>query len=107
MPLLVEAVGRLADQEPAIHAVIVGDDSDIYSEEKRRCLELADRLGVSQRIHFLGAVDDNRLADCYRSADLFVMPSCHEGFCIPVLEAMACGLPVLTARVRRLAGNRR
>ncbi len=102
VPLLVEAVGRLANQEPAIHAVIAGDDGDIYAEEKRRCLELADRLGVSQRIHFLGAVDDDRLADCYRTADLFVMPSIHEGFCIPVVEAMACGLPVLAARAAAL-----
>ncbi len=53
---------------------------------------------MSERIHFVGAVDDERLADCYRAADVFVMPSSHEGFCIPVLEAMACGLPVIAAR---------
>jgi glycosyltransferase involved in cell wall biosynthesis len=40
-------------------------------------------------------VDDNRLAEVYRTSDCFVMPTKGEAFCMPCLEAMACGLPVI------------
>lgn len=98
--LLIEALARL--REPAIHAVVIGDDTDIYRAERQRCEERAAELGVADRLHFLGHVDAVRLRDAYRSADLFVMPSRHEGFCVPVREAMACGLPVIAARAGAL-----
>ena len=100
--VLIEAVARLGDMQPPPHAVVLGDRSDVYGEEERRCRELAHRLGVGERVHFLGAVADDRLADCYRDADMLVMPSVHEGFCVPVLEAMASGLPVIAARATAL-----
>ena len=49
-----------------------------------------------------GYVDDADLPDLYRAADVFAFPSLYEGFGIPVLEAMACGTPVVTARVSSL-----
>ena len=64
----------------------------------QRCHKKAEEWGVADRVHFLGHVPEDALPDIYRSADLFVMPSCHEGFCIPLLEAMACGVPVVAAR---------
>ena len=102
LPVLVEAVARLRDLAPAVHAVIIGDTSDIYADEMRRCRHLARQLGIENRVHFLGSVTEDRLADCYRDADLLVIPSEHEGFCIPVLEAQACGLPVIAARATAL-----
>src|SRR5207248_6724789 len=57
---------------------------------------------LADRVHFMGQVSDDQLRDAYRSADLLVIPSRHEGFCIPVIEAMACGLPVLAARAGAL-----
>jgi len=102
LPVLIEAVARLRDIQPAAHAVIVGDKSDVYGEEECVCRELAHRLGIGEHVHFMGSVSEERLADLYRGADLLVMPSLHEGFCVPVLEAMACGLPVLAARATAL-----
>ncbi len=102
VPVLVEALARLRDSAPEVHAIVVGDTSDIYAGELRRCRDLARQLGVDNRVHFLGSVTEERLADCYRDADLLVIPSAHEGFCIPIAEAQACGLPVIAARATAL-----
>lgn len=102
LPVLVEALGQLCDGRPPVHLAVVGDAGDVYRTEMRRCLDEAARVGVLDRVHFLGRLSDERLVDAYRSADAFVMPSRHEGFCLPVVEAMACGLPVVAARAGAL-----
>ena len=102
VPILIEAVALLKDDRPAVHAVIVGDTGDLYQAEFDRCRDLAQRHGVADRVHFLGRVSRAELADVYRAADLFVMPSKHEGFCVPVIEAMAHGVPVIAARAGAL-----
>lgn len=56
----------------------------------------AARLQAANSIVFLGAVDEAVLAALYNGADLFVFPSSMEGFGLPIVEAMACGAPVLT-----------
>jgi glycosyltransferase involved in cell wall biosynthesis len=102
IPVLIEALARLRDRMPAVHAVVIGDTSDLYQNELHACRDLAQQRGVADRLHFLGHVSENELRDAYRSADVFVMPSRHEGFCIPVAEALACGLPVVAARAGAL-----
>jgi glycosyltransferase involved in cell wall biosynthesis len=59
------------------------------------CDGLAVQLGVSDRVRFLGSVDDGQLALRYATADAFVCLSDHEGFCVPLLEAMTAGLPIV------------
>jgi glycosyltransferase involved in cell wall biosynthesis len=98
VPVLVEALAHLRDLTPPVHAAVIGDDGDVYALEARHCRERAKELGVADRLHLLGHASEARLLDAYRSADVFVMPSCHEGFCVPVIEAMGCGLPVVAAR---------
>jgi glycosyltransferase involved in cell wall biosynthesis len=102
VPILIRAVAELRDESPTIHAVIVGPCGDCYESERLLCREVAADCQVADRVHFLGAVDEATLRDCYRSADLLVLPSVHEGFCLPVIEAMACGLPVIAARAAAL-----
>jgi glycosyltransferase involved in cell wall biosynthesis len=53
---------------------------------------------VKRRIIFKGYVAEDELLRLYREAKLFVLPSLHEGFCLPILESMAAGTAVLTAR---------
>jgi glycosyltransferase involved in cell wall biosynthesis len=53
--------------------------------------------GLANRIGFLGAISDERLAAVYRGAKLLVLPSLSEGFGLPALEAMACGVPVVAS----------
>ncbi|MCS7044915.1 MAG: glycosyltransferase [Gemmataceae bacterium] len=98
LALLIEALTLL----PGAQAVIVGDDQDVYAAEAARCRQLAQRLGVAARVRFLGQVADQELAQLYRGADVLVIPSLHEGYCLPVVEAMASGLPVVAARTSAL-----
>ena len=68
-------------------------------------------LGLADAVHFAGRVDDAALAEAYESADVLVVASEHEGFCLPVVEAMAHGLPVVAYRAgaapRGARGRRR
>ncbi len=72
-------------------------------------LQLAMHLGLNeQHVRFLGPVDEPDLPALYASALAFVFPSLYEGFGLPVLEAMACGVPVACSNVSSLpevAGN--
>lgn len=58
---------------------------------------IARELEVDGRIKFLGSVSDNILASLYRGSECLVFPSLYEGFGLPVVEAMACGVPVITS----------
>ena len=56
-----------------------------------------DRYHVAPRVQFTGMVPDAQLPSLYRSAEALVFPSLYEGFGLPLLEAMACGTPAVTA----------
>jgi glycosyltransferase involved in cell wall biosynthesis len=56
-----------------------------------------ERLGLVERIHFVGFVGDDDLPALYSLASAFAFPTWYEGFGLPVLEAMACGTPVVAA----------
>ncbi|MFP4460265.1 MAG: glycosyltransferase family 4 protein [Candidatus Zixiibacteriota bacterium] len=58
-----------------------------------------DRLGIKNYVHFPGYIDDKDLPSLYRSASIFVYPSFYEGFGLPPLEAMACGIPTITSNI--------
>lgn len=63
----------------------------------RSQLALIARLGVEKHVQHLGMVLAGELPGIYANADLFLMPSHYEGFGLPVLEAMACGTPVIAS----------
>jgi glycosyltransferase involved in cell wall biosynthesis len=75
-----------------IQTIIVGFGHMEHSLQK-----LARELGVADRVTFTGKVDTDDLVSAYSAADLFVMPSLAELEGMAVLEAMACGAPVLIA----------
>jgi glycosyltransferase involved in cell wall biosynthesis len=71
-----------------------------YSIEARQNYEqLAAKLGVLDKLVLTGYVDEDELVALYRGASVFFFPSRYEGFGLPVLEALACGLPVVTTRI--------
>ena len=57
-----------------------------------------EQAGLAHRVHALGKVSDERLIDLYQHTVCVMFPSLHEGFGFPVLEALACGVPVMTTR---------
>ena len=63
---------------------------------------LMNRLGLTDRVRFLGRVSDEELAWLYNTAQMLVWPSLYEGFGLPPLEAMACGAPVVVSNTSSL-----
>jgi len=68
-----------------------------------RLQRLAAHLGIEAAVHFTGTVGRTQLEAHYRAADVFLCFSRHEGFCIPILEAMRCGLPVVAVDAAAVA----
>ncbi len=80
------------------HLVLVGDygaDGFLACHDDLRALTSS--LGLEARVTFTGFVPNNDLVALYNAATLFVMPSLDEGFGLPVVEAMACGTPVVVS----------
>lgn len=88
--LAIKAIARLTDTR----LLIVGD-----GPEERKLRKLAQDLGVSDRVRFLGRRPQQALPDFYAAADALVLLSSSEGWPNVLLEAMACGTPVLATRV--------
>lgn len=87
-----------------LHLVIAGGKGWLYDDIFAR----AEASPARERIHFAGFVNDEDLPALYSLATLFAFPSHYEGFGIPVLEAMACGVPVVCANnssLPEIAGN--
>lgn len=78
-----------------VHLLKVGPAH--FADERQKLVSLADELGLTESIHWLDAVPETDLPFLYNLATLCVMPSRYEGFGFPVLEAMACGTPVVAA----------
>jgi glycosyltransferase involved in cell wall biosynthesis len=90
---LVEALQQLRERGLEIPLVIVGAKGWLYDELFRRVEE----LDVDDKILFPGYVAAADLPSLYSAATAAVMPSVYEGFGLPVLEAMACGTPVVSS----------
>lgn len=104
-------VGQIQPRKNLIRAVeafeqIADKDSDfqfaISSGKGWLQAPILERIMASRhasRIHMLGRVSDALLPALYWHAEVFILPSLYEGFGIPVIEAMACGTPVVTSNV--------
>lgn len=83
----IQSLAQLKDQSAIL---LVAGDGPLQTYQK-----LARRLGLANRVRFLGRV--SRMADLYRVGDLFLLPTIYEPFPNVILEAMACGLPVISS----------
>jgi glycosyltransferase involved in cell wall biosynthesis len=96
---LIRAMRELRDVGVDRRLLIAGQPAWNYQGEER----LADELGMRDRVIFAGYVPDGDLPALYSACDAFAFPSLFEGFGVPVLEAMACGAPVVTSDVSATA----
>jgi len=105
-PLRLAAVGRLSKGKnfeacvaalPKIHERVPGSDLTLVGdgENRLRLEELAREVGVFDFVHFVGSQSRNDVLNILSKSNVFVFPSLSEGFPKAVVEAMACGLPVI------------
>jgi glycosyltransferase involved in cell wall biosynthesis len=99
IPTLIRAFALLRGRRKVEHQLlIVGDDP----KWKEGLVSLCSQLGIAGHVSFFPHVAHAILPEVYAAADLMVMPSFIEGFGLPVLEAMACGTPVVCSRAASL-----
>jgi len=97
---LLSAWSQLERGDPNLVLLVVGGAGEVFSRQ--------DLNGGGSNVRYLGYVPDEHLAALYSRALAFVYPSLYEGFGLPVLEAMACGTPVIAADIdplRELLGE--
>src|SRR5439155_1134828 len=99
-----KVVMTVHDLEPTLQLVVAGT----VIAGRTDFPELVARLDLRARVSVLGYVSERDLPALYRAADAFVYPSFYEGFGLPVLEALACGTPVVaynTTSLPEVAGD--
>ena len=94
LPTLVRAFHNLLSQyKLEVDLAIVGKQGWLYDDVYRQVEE----LNLKDRVHFLGRVPTADLPHLYNASQMLVLPSYYEGFGLPPLEAMACGVPVIVS----------
>lgn len=87
---LLDALAKLRVENPDAHLVVIGrlkEDSTVPA--------LIEQLGLTGAVEFVSGVTDQRIVELYAEAEVAVVPSLYEGFSLPAIEAMSCGVPVV------------
>lgn len=93
LPRLIDAMAQVHRQEPDV-ALLLAGRRDKYRPAIKQAIAIA---GLENVVRFLGGISEEDLPVLLSGAQVFAYPSLYEGFGLPVLEAMACGTPVLTS----------
>lgn len=100
---LVHALAHIQKEHPNTVLLLVGDNTGpSYRGVVADAQRAAQQLGIAQDVIFTGPQAHSQLPRFYQTCDIYVTTSLHEGFCIPVVEAMACGKPVVGTRAAAL-----
>lgn len=96
---LFEAYSILKKKYKLIHQLVIAGQKD---QKYKEVFSTIEKSGLDKDIMFIGNVDHRFLPAIYNMASLFIYPSLYDGFGFPPLEAMACGIPVVTSNVSSL-----
>jgi phosphatidyl-myo-inositol dimannoside synthase len=91
---VIESMPALLQRFPSLKYLVVGDGSD-----RQRLESKARLLGLAQQVVFTGRIAESEKVAHYNLADAYVMPSSGEGFGIVLIEAAACGIPIIGSRI--------
>jgi glycosyltransferase involved in cell wall biosynthesis len=96
-PTLIEALSMLRDSYPKVKEkmLLIGDASFGYDEVKY----IIEEFNLNQDVIMPGWVEEEDMPYIFNGATAFIFPSKHEGFGIPILQAMACGVPTLISDI--------
>jgi glycosyltransferase involved in cell wall biosynthesis len=83
---------KYIDKQARLRLVGIDTDTELYSFALR---ELASHLGIADAVEFVGPLSDSEVRAMYEASDVYICMSEHEGFCLPLIEAMHFGLPVV------------
>lgn len=89
VPLL-EALAKLRVERPDAHLVVIGKQ-----KTKSKIPAVLERLGLQDAVEFVSGVPQERIVELYAESQVAVVPSLYEGFSLPAIEAMACGVPLV------------
>jgi glycosyltransferase involved in cell wall biosynthesis len=98
MHRVIDCLPVLLKRYPELHYAIVGGASPEGDNRAELAAQVA-RLGLAERVHFLGALPPDELKWALSASDIFVLSTRNEGWANVFLEAMACGLPIVTTDV--------
>lgn len=90
LTFLLEALAKLRTERDDLHLTVIG-----RKKEGGQSAAKIDKLGLSGCVEFVTGVSDQRIVELYSEAELAVVPSLYEGFSLPAIEAMACGVPLV------------
>ena len=90
LAFLLEALAKLRAEDTSIHLVVIGKPK--YDS---KATQLIKELELAECIEFVSGVTDQRIVELYNEAEVAIVPSLYEGFSLPAIEAMSCGVPLV------------
>ena len=90
LAFLLEALAKLRAKDDSIHLVVIGKPK--YDS---KATQLIKELNLAESIEFVSGVTDQRIVELYNEAEVAIVPSLYEGFSLPAIEAMSCGVPLV------------
>lgn len=91
LTVLLEALAKTRTERPDAHLVVIGK----LKTKKSAVPAVLERLGLRDAVRFVSGVETSEIVRLYAEAELAVVPSLYEGFSLPAVEAMACGVPLV------------
>jgi len=92
LAFLLEALAKLRVEMPDAHLVVIG-----RPKTDSRATRTIAELGLTDHVEFVSGVSDDRIVELYSEATVAVVPSLYEGFSLPAIEAMSCGVPLVAS----------